>query len=141
MKVQMHRQRPERAAYHQPNGSALGAAPWDINSTAATWDMKVRMHQQRPERAAYHQPIGSAVCLETKDSIPRKGQHKIETMSQSLSELYVHIVFHTKYNQDLIKANIENELYAYLGGILKENKCVPIIINGTHLFSFKMPPR
>ena len=51
-------------------------------------------------------------------------------MSQSLSKLYIHIVFHTKYNQDLIKANIENELYAYLGGILKENKCVPIIING-----------
>jgi REP element-mobilizing transposase RayT len=51
-------------------------------------------------------------------------------MSQSLSKLYVHIVFHTKYNQDLIKPQIENELYAYLGGILKENKCVPIAIDG-----------
>jgi putative transposase len=51
-------------------------------------------------------------------------------MSQSLSQLYTHIVFHTKHNQDLIKADVENELYAYLGGILKSNKCVPIIING-----------
>jgi len=51
-------------------------------------------------------------------------------MSQSLSKLYVHIVFHTKYNQDLIKADVEDELYAYLGGILKANKCVPIAING-----------
>lgn len=51
-------------------------------------------------------------------------------MSQSLSKLYVHIVFHTKYNQDFIKADVENELYAYLGGVLKENKCVPIAING-----------
>jgi CRISPR/Cas system CSM-associated protein Csm2 small subunit len=27
-------------------------------------------------------------------------------MSQSLSKLYTHIVFHTKHNQDLIKANV-----------------------------------
>jgi len=51
-------------------------------------------------------------------------------MSQSLSKLYVPIAFLIKYNQDLIKANIENELYAYFGGLLKENKCVPITING-----------
>ena len=51
-------------------------------------------------------------------------------MSQSLSKLYTHIVFHTKYNLALIKADIENELYAYLGGILKQNKSVPIVING-----------
>ena len=51
-------------------------------------------------------------------------------MSQSLSKLYTHIVFHTKYNQDVIKADIEKELFAYFGGILKENKSVPIAING-----------
>ena len=51
-------------------------------------------------------------------------------MSQSLSKMYVHIVFHTKHNQDLIKDDIESELYAYLGGILKDNKSVPIEING-----------
>ena len=51
-------------------------------------------------------------------------------MSQSLSQVYVHIVFHTKYNQDLLKADVEDELYAYLGSILKANKCVPIAING-----------
>ena len=51
-------------------------------------------------------------------------------MSQSLSKLYTHIVFHTKYNRDVIKADIEKELFAYFGGILKENKSVPIAING-----------
>ena len=51
-------------------------------------------------------------------------------MSQSLSKLYTHIVFHTKYNRDVIKADIEKELFAYLGGILKDNKSVPIAING-----------
>ena len=51
-------------------------------------------------------------------------------MSQSLSKLYAHIVFHTKKNQDLIKQDVEKELYAYLGGILKSTKSVPIAING-----------
>ncbi|MDD2284414.1 MAG: IS200/IS605 family transposase [Paludibacter sp.] len=51
-------------------------------------------------------------------------------MSQSLSKLYVHIVFHTKKNQNLINQDIEKELYAYLGGILKSTKSVPIAING-----------
>lgn len=52
-------------------------------------------------------------------------------MSQSLSKLYVHIVFHTKYNQPLIQSAVETELYAYIGGIIKENQSVPIKINGT----------
>lgn len=52
-------------------------------------------------------------------------------MSQSLSKLYVHIIFHTKDNQNLIKQDIEQELFAYMGGLLKNLRCVPIIINGT----------
>jgi len=51
-------------------------------------------------------------------------------MSQSLSKLYIHIVFHTKNSQSFIKPEVESELYAYLGGILKENRSVPIAING-----------
>ncbi len=51
-------------------------------------------------------------------------------MSQSLSQLYVHIIFHTKYNQPLIFPDIENELHAYIGGIIKQNQSVPIRING-----------
>lgn len=52
-------------------------------------------------------------------------------MSQSLSQMYVHIIFHTKYNQPLIRSEAEKELYAYIGGIIKENGSVPIKINGT----------
>lgn len=36
-------------------------------------------------------------------------------MGQSLSKLYVHIIFHTKHNQNLIGADIEAELFAYIG--------------------------
>ena len=59
-------------------------------------------------------------------------------MSQSLSRLYVHIVFHTKYNQKLITEEIKPELYAYMGSILKDNASTPLIINGVedhvHIF-------
>jgi putative transposase len=51
-------------------------------------------------------------------------------MAQSLSKLYVHIIFHTKYNEPLIRPDVEDELYAYIGGIIKENQSQPIKING-----------
>jgi putative transposase len=52
-------------------------------------------------------------------------------MSQSLSKLYVHLVFHTKYNHPIISPTIEDELYAYIGGIIKSTKSQLIKINGT----------
>ena len=52
-------------------------------------------------------------------------------MSQSLSKLYVHIVFHVKNNIVAIRPADEKELYAYIGGIIKANESFPIKINGT----------
>lgn len=51
-------------------------------------------------------------------------------MSQSLSKLFVHIVFHTKYSEKIIKADIKPELFAYMASIIKDNDSIPIIING-----------
>ena len=52
-------------------------------------------------------------------------------MSQSLSKLYVHIIFHVKDERTGIRPEDENELYAYIGGIIKQNASFPIKINGT----------
>ena len=52
-------------------------------------------------------------------------------MAQSLSKLYVHIVFHIKNNDILICPEEEKELYAYIGGVIKANDAIPIKINGT----------
>jgi len=52
-------------------------------------------------------------------------------MSQSLSKLYVHIIFHVKDERIAIRPEDENELYAYIGGIIKQNSSFPIKINGT----------
>lgn len=51
-------------------------------------------------------------------------------MSQSLSKLYLHAIFHVKNNDCLIKPENDTELYAYIGGLLGLSKSIPIVING-----------
>ena len=50
-------------------------------------------------------------------------------MSQSLSQLYVHIIFHTKGNNS-IKTTDSDKLYTYMGGVINHTGSVPIRING-----------
>lgn len=52
-------------------------------------------------------------------------------MSQSLSKLYIHLIFHVKHLESYIKLEDCDELYAYIGSIIKDNQSIPIIINGT----------
>ena len=52
-------------------------------------------------------------------------------MAQTLVSLYVHIVFSTKNRTDLITPEIESELFAYIGGVLRKRKTVLIAANGT----------
>ena len=51
-------------------------------------------------------------------------------MAQSLSKLFVHIIFHTKNNKLKIRKEDRVGLYAYMGAIIKDNNSIPIIING-----------
>jgi REP element-mobilizing transposase RayT len=51
-------------------------------------------------------------------------------MPQSLSKVYVHITFSTKYRHPLIDTEIEEELWAYLGGICKTLECNPVRVGG-----------
>ncbi|PLX18223.1 MAG: transposase [Salinivirgaceae bacterium] len=51
-------------------------------------------------------------------------------MSQSLSQLYVHIIFHIKFNSPRIKKTTKNDLFSYIASIIKDNESIPIIING-----------
>lgn len=52
-------------------------------------------------------------------------------MSQSLSRLYIHVVFHIKYSSVTIRPAEEAALYAYMGAVIKDLQSTPIIINGT----------
>lgn len=51
-------------------------------------------------------------------------------MAQSLSKLYVHIIFHTKSTSVTIRKQDAAELYAYIGSLIKSSDSIPILING-----------
>lgn len=52
-------------------------------------------------------------------------------MSQSLSKLYVHLIFHIKSSSETIRDEDKNSIYSYMGSIIKDNESIPILINGT----------
>jgi len=52
-------------------------------------------------------------------------------MAQSLSKIYIHIVFRIKNTSPLILTEHKKDLYAYIGSIIRTNESIPIIINGT----------
>ncbi|KAA6343168.1 hypothetical protein EZS27_009142 [termite gut metagenome] len=53
-------------------------------------------------------------------------------MSQSLSKLYIHIIFHVKSPiSTIIRDEDAPDLYAYMGTIIKDSESHPILINGT----------
>lgn len=52
-------------------------------------------------------------------------------MAQSLSKIYIHLVFHIKCNSAKIRETDKKDLFAYIGAIIKDNESIPILINGT----------
>ncbi|HMO82143.1 MAG TPA: IS200/IS605 family transposase [Pyrinomonadaceae bacterium] len=64
-------------------------------------------------------------------------------MSHTHTNLLTHIVFSTQGFLPLITSEMKRELFAYMGGLVKELKGKPIIINGmsdhVHLFVL-LPP-
>jgi putative transposase len=52
-------------------------------------------------------------------------------MSQSLSTVYLHLIFSTKDRRPFLRDDaIRGEVHAYLGGISKQMDCTPVIIGG-----------
>jgi len=49
-----------------------------------------------------------------------------QVMGQSLSKVYMHIIFSTKKHYPFIDDSIENALFEYIGGICKNLHCNPI---------------
>ena len=53
-------------------------------------------------------------------------------MPQSLAKIVVHTVFSTKERRPFLKDRaLRNELHHYLGGILKNLHCQPLLVGGT----------
>jgi REP element-mobilizing transposase RayT len=52
-------------------------------------------------------------------------------MSQTLTSLLVHLVFSTKHREPIITPEVEPHLFAYIGGILKNNQSRLLDAGGT----------
>jgi len=50
-------------------------------------------------------------------------------MPQSLSKIYVHLIFSTKARERTLPDQIRTDLHAYMGGTLKGLGCLPVEIN------------
>ncbi len=51
-------------------------------------------------------------------------------MPQSLTRIFLHIIFSTKHRHRSIDETIENELFHYLGGVCRDLECRPIQVGG-----------
>jgi putative transposase len=61
-------------------------------------------------------------------------------MPQSLSAVYIHLVFSTKERRPFLRdEGVRSDLHSYLGGISKQLECPPVIVGGVedhvHLLS------
>jgi len=52
-------------------------------------------------------------------------------MSQSLSRIFIHLIFGTKNRVASIDAEMLSDLHSYIGGIIKRLGCFPVIQGGT----------
>ena len=52
-------------------------------------------------------------------------------MSHTAGNVILHLIFSTKDREPLITPEIRNDLFAYLGGIIRELKGTALIVNGT----------
>lgn len=64
-------------------------------------------------------------------------------MPQSLAKMNVHIVFSTKYRRPMMKPEIQQQLYAFIGNEIKKMHGVPLQINGIedHIHILSSLPR
>ena len=52
-------------------------------------------------------------------------------MSQTASNLVVHMIFSTKARQPLLTPEIRDDVFAYLGGVIREMRGTALIVGGT----------
>jgi putative transposase len=63
-------------------------------------------------------------------------------MANTYSSIFLHIVFSTKNRKEFIDAEIENRVWAYIGGIARKHKCTAVQIGGieNHIHALILSP-
>lgn len=82
-----------------------------------------------PERHSFNS-VGSIPTTPDPSTIlvPERANY---CMSQTLFSSYLHIVFSTKNRSNFLSSDIESELHAFIGGIVRNFSCVLLAANGT----------
>jgi REP element-mobilizing transposase RayT len=65
-----------------------------------------------------------------KSASPEGARHEVY-MPQSLSKLYVHLIFSTKRREPLLLPSVRSPLYAYLATVLNNQDCPALKTGGT----------
>lgn len=53
-------------------------------------------------------------------------------MGSTWTQNFYHIAFSTKNREPLISEEVESRLHGFMGGIIKDLGCTPLVINGTN---------
>jgi putative transposase len=51
-------------------------------------------------------------------------------MPQSLSQIYIHIVFSTKHREAILHKTVQSRLYSYIGGVCNAVDSIPLKVGG-----------
>jgi putative transposase len=55
----------------------------------------------------------------------------VSTVAHTAGNLVIHLIFSTKGRRPFITSQIRDDLFSYLGGIVREMHGVPLMVNGT----------
>ena len=63
-------------------------------------------------------------------------------MANTYSSIFLHFVFSTKNREEWIDVEIENRVWAYIGGIARKHKCTAIQVGGIedHIHALVLSP-
>ena len=76
-------------------------------------------------------PAPSPEFSQTRPTLKGSNLTKGKNMSQTLTSLLVHLIFSTKHREPIITPEVEPHLFAYIGGILKNNQSRLLDAGGT----------
>lgn len=83
---------------------------------------------EKPRSGAGLQPRAQALGKGEIRNEPRKGERHV---AQTCGNVVVHLIFSTKLRKPLITSDIRSDVFAYLGGIVRELHSTALIVNGT----------
>lgn len=86
-----------------------------------------------------------AVCFNARNTKRKRRasrQRRLKIMANTFSNLFYHLVFSTKNRENFITKDIENRVWAYLGGIARKHKLTALQIGGieNHIHGLIMAP-